>query len=287
MALVVQTNNAAITALKHLNTNTVEMNKSLERLSSGYRINNAADDAAGYAIATKLEGQGARLKAASLNASQATAMVKMADAAINEIQNMVVRIQTLATQAASGQNSAETAKLEAERVALTAQIDQIAKGTNYNGTALLDGTLNKSFIVGDSNVAGQSTVTVQMTQSFTSSGLGLSGTGVAGFTATGAGTTAVSATANAKTYIGLAQTALDTIAAKRADFGAVQNRLSYVNANLATQIEQNAAAVSTINDADMASEMASFTKSQILVQAGTAMLAQANQASQNVLSLFR
>ncbi len=282
--LVVQTNNAAITALKHLNANNIDMNKSLERLSSGYRINSAGDDAAGYGIATKLEGQGARLKAAALNATQAQAMVKMADAAINEIQNMVIRIQTLATQAASGQNSGELGKLEAERKALEAQIDQIAKGTNYNGTALLDGTLNKSFIVGDSTKIGTgtgaatySTVSVAMTQAFTSTGLGLAGSAASAFTTVTA----------AKTYIQTAQTALDTIASKRADFGAVQNRLEYVSANLATQIEQNAASVSVIKDADMASEMANFTKSKILVQAGTAMLAQANQASQNVLSLFR
>jgi len=140
MALVVQTNTAAITALKHLNTNSANMNKSLERLSSGFRINNAADDAAGFAISSKLDAQTARLKAASTNATQAQAMVKMADAGINEIQNMVSRIQVLATQASSANNTAESAKLDAERLKLESAIDKIAKSTNYNGVNLLDGT---------------------------------------------------------------------------------------------------------------------------------------------------
>ncbi|MDQ6966344.1 MAG: hypothetical protein Q9M23_05425, partial [Mariprofundaceae bacterium] len=133
MALTVQTNNAAITALKHLNTNTTNMNKSLERLSSGFRINNAADDAAGFAISSKLDAQTNRLKAASQNASQAQAMVKMADAGINEIQNMVGRIQVLATQAASANNAGELTKLNAERVKLESAIDKISASTNYNG----------------------------------------------------------------------------------------------------------------------------------------------------------
>ncbi|RMD67525.1 flagellar protein, partial [Candidatus Parcubacteria bacterium] len=99
MALTIQTNNAAVTALKHLNANTLQMNKALERLSSGFRVNSAADDASGYAIASKLAAQGEGLKAAALNISQAIAMVKMADAGVNEIQNMIVRIKALATQA--------------------------------------------------------------------------------------------------------------------------------------------------------------------------------------------
>jgi len=139
MALTVQTNNAAITALKNLNTNSANMNQSLNRLSSGFRINNAADDASGFAISSKLDAQSSRLKAASQNAMQATAMVKMADAGINEIQNMVSRIQVLATQAASSNNAGELGKLDAERVKLESQIDKIANSTNYNGLNLLNG----------------------------------------------------------------------------------------------------------------------------------------------------
>jgi len=276
MALTIQTNNAAVTALKHLNTNSANMNRSLERLSSGFRINSAADDASGYAISSKLAAQGERLKAASQNAMQATAMVKMADAAVQEIQNMVGRIQTLATQGASANNTAELSKLEAERVKLENQIDSLATSTKYNGVALLDGGASSSFQVGSDNAA-DNRVSVDFSVSYKSTSLGLAGGGAATLTTQAA----------AQTYITTASTALDTLISNRAALGASQNQLSFVSANLATAVEQVTSSVSTIRDADMAAEMSNFTKNQILVQAGTAMLAQANQASQNVMSLFR
>lgn len=141
MSLVVQTNNAAVTALKHLGINNMNMNKALERLSSGFRINSAADDAAGFAIASKMNAFGERLKAASLNASQGTALVKTADAALNEIQNIITRIQTLAVQASSANNGdTERAKLDAERIKLESQIDNFAATAEYNGLKLLNGS---------------------------------------------------------------------------------------------------------------------------------------------------
>lgn len=389
MALTVQTNMGAITALKNLNTNTIGMNKSLERLSSGFRINSAADDAAGYAISAKLTAQRGGLEAASQNAMQASAMVKMADAAINEIQNMVIRMQALATQAASASVSAtDRAKLEAERAKLESQIDDIATSTNYNGVNLLDGSAGAAITAGStvdntttngissikaSGASSNTTFTIsyvdqgtgttfnagdsiritdgtnsesvvitslptgQNTQTYTVLGFEItinsaisgkttaSGTGATGSTGTlitDTGSTSVfqvgsdNATDNqvtvslnnsykatdlnanfastgltslsaSQSYIGYAQSALDTLATNRADLGATQNQLGYVVANLATNIEQVSSAISTIKDADMATEMANFTKAQVLVQAGTAMLAQANQASQNVLALFR
>jgi len=393
MALSVQTNTAAITALKNLNTNSMNMNNSLNRLSSGFRVNNAADDASGFAVASKLSAQSGRLKAASQNATQATAMVKMADAGINEIQNMLNRIQTLATQASSANNAGELGKLDAERVKLEAQIDKIANSTNYNGVNLLNGvdatstaaattfgvvqttagngsvtsltttaatdgsvstaysydvttgggtgdtltvngadgstgtatlTASTAFSVTMSNgavltgtaaatlkvstttgvatvtadkVAGAYTsaqafqvgadnntnnqVTVDLRKSYTTTGLNLgSGTGSA------KGGNLLTQTA-AQSYIDTAKTALNTLVTQRADLGATQNQLGFVQANLATSIEQTTASVSSIKDADMAAEMANFTKNKILTQAGTSMLAQANQAAQNVLTLFR
>jgi len=393
MALTVQTNTAAITALKHLNTNSLNMNKSLERLSSGFRINSAADDAAGYAVSSKLSAQGSRLAAASQNALQATAMVKMADSAVQEIQNMVVRMQTLATQAASANvTNTDRNKLEAERAKLEGQIDNIATSTKYNGTSLLDGTAGVSitaastvdntttngissitangaaasttftisyvdnggttntFQAGDAIQITDGTTTASKvitaadlpgaaTQDTTKISIGgfditingtLTGktTAATGSTAstgtlvTGAGSSSVfqvgadNATDNqvsvslttsykaidlaaafasgnistqsaAQTYIDSAKSALDQLATNRTNLGAVQNQLSFVSANLATSIEQVNAAASAIKDADMASEMANFTKNKILTQAGTSMLAQANQAAQNVLTLFR
>ncbi len=384
MALTVQTNTAAITALKHLNANSLSMNKSLERLSSGFRVNNAADDASGFAIASKLDAQAGRLKAASQNAAQAIAMVKMADAGINEIQNMVNRIQTLATQAASSNNAGELAKLDAERLKLEAQIDKIANSTNFNGINLLNGvdnsvTFDSTFTAGatpgsaqTASIVTASGASVNETYTLTSAATGdITVTNAAGTTvgnvtfaagksvsvqlsdgatlsvtfkataaagadtvavtnqdvagvgantgatyasalafqvgadnntnnqvtidltkaytttALGLGTGDLTTQANAQAYIDTAKAALDKLITQRADLGATQNQLGFVQANLATSIEQSQAAVATIRDADMAAEMANFTKNQILVQAGTAMLAQANQAAQNVLSLFR
>ncbi len=287
MALVVQTNMGAVTALKYLNWNTLQMNKAMERLSSGFRVNSAADDASGYAIASKLAAQAEGLKAASLNVSQAIAMVKMADAGVNEIQNMLVRIKALATQAASANNAGELAKLEAERVKLETAIDKIANSTRYNGIALLNGnpngvatpstaTAKLVFQVGaDNNTNNQ--ITINLANKYTATGLGLNGAGVA----------ALTTQTKAQNYITTVDTALNKLINQRADLGATINQLSYVQANLATSIEQVTASVSTIKDADMAAEMANFTKSRILVQAGTAMLAQANQTAQNVLALFR
>ena len=386
MALSVQTNNAAVTALKHLNTNSMNMNKSLERLSSGFRINAAADDAAGFAISSKLDAQNTRLKAAALNVTQAQAMVKTADAGVNEIQNMVIRLQSLAVQAMSANNAGELGSLDAERAKLEGAIDKIASSTEYNGTALLNGSAGVSvtttvptmtsseglsgialsgaaastnfdvrlseatgtagtFGAGDKVTLAVGTTTQTLTvaalptglstQDLNFSSLGVTLTINAGITgqttlaagdvtgtaigsfATTAGTNntfqvganvgtdnqvdvnftndysttglSISGTlaSDAAAYAGLLDTALSTVVSNRASLGASQNQLSYVAANLATSIEQATASVSTIRDADMAAEMANFTKNQILTQAGTSMLAQANQAAQNVLSLFR
>ena len=384
MALSVQTNMAAITALKHLNNNNNLQGKAMERLSSGFRINSAADDAAGYAIASKLGAQGSRLQAASQNALQASAMVKMADASVNEIQNMFNRIQVLATQASSTNNSAESSKLDAERIKLESQINKIANGTNYNGVSLLNGTSGYSpsaataatlsakgvsLKVSDGSLVNTSD-TYKLTTTVTGSSLSatlldfttgqtqtVTGTASAtagvktnlnfsqlGFSASfnstadtivpatlattsltftgsvssfqvgsdnnsnnrvsvsldnsyttaslysgyaGTATTDLLTTTNAQNYIDKSKAAIDKLTTQRADLGATQNQLGYVNSNLATQIEQISSSVSVIKDADVAKEMANFTKSKILVQAGTAMLAQANTAAQNVLSLFR
>jgi flagellin len=385
MAMTVQTNMGALTALKSLNTNSANMNKSLERLSSGFRINSAADDAAGYAVSAKLSGERGKLEAASQNALQATAMVKTADAGINEIENMVRRLQVLATQAASANNQGDIAKLNSERATLVSQIDKIANSTKYNGVAVLNGTVGTTVVASSSTLdntvtngvssislsgaAASTTFSVSFvdadassvfsagdairitdgtttqdvtiaalptnqdtsTVSFGSLGIDLTinsnitgrtaiaaGTAVgtittsagatstfqvgaengannqvtadftADYTASGLGITGDLSTASAaQTYLTTVTNALSTLTTNRSALGSTVNQLGYVNANLATNIEQLSSAISTIKDADMAQEMADFTKSQVLVQAGTAMLAQANQSSQNVLSLFR
>lgn len=198
MALSVQTNNAAMTALKHLNSNNNAMNKSLEHLSSGFRVNNAADDASGYAVSSKLDAQSERLKTASLNATQAQAMTKMADAGVNEIQNMVIRIQTLAVQASSANNAGELGKLDAERLKLESAIDKIAGSTNYNGVNLLNGqdaaganTTSDPFSVVSTSIANAVVSNFQATAqdatyTFSSDGAGnISVTSSSGATGTG------------------------------------------------------------------------------------------------------
>ena len=388
MGMSVQTNMGSISALKNMNTNSMSMNRSLERLSSGFRINSAADDAAGYAISAKLQGERGKLEAANQNALQATAMVKTADAGINEIENMVRRLQVLATQAASSNNSGDIAKLDNERSNLVSQIDKIATSTKYNGVSLLDGTsgttvsggtlddtttngvsaislsgasasttFSAAFIDNDGGTAfsagdavritdgtNEQTVVVsslptgQGTQELNFGEMGIkltinssitgktTATGTTGamsgtiVTSAGAASTFqvgaenntnnqvtadftnsfsaaglsieqadgdFSTSATAQAFIDTLTTALGTLTDNRAALGSTINQLGYVSANLSTNIEQLSSAISTIKDADMAQEMAEFTKSQVLVQAGTAMLAQANQSSQNVLSLFR
>ena len=276
MAMSVQTNMGSISALKNMNTNAMSMNKSLERLSSGFRINSAADDAAGYAISAKLQGERGKLEAASQNALQATAMVKTAESGVNEIENMIRRLQVLATQGASDNNSStERAKLDAEATNLISQIDKIAGAANYNGTTLLTSHTNGSstFQIGAANDANNQ-VAVDFSNGFDSTSLSINALTVATLS-------------DSQAAIDSLDTAMTELTTNRAAFGAAVNQLSYVSANLATNIEQLSSAISTIRDADMAQEMAEFTKSQVLVQAGTAMLAQANQSSQNVLSLFR
>jgi len=274
--LTVQTNTAAITALKNININSTHMNQSLNRLSSGFRVNSAADDAAGYAVSSKLSGQVAKLKAASLNAVQAQAMVKMADAGVNEIQNMVVRLQTLAIQGASANNSTDLARIKDEATKLESAINKIAGGTKYNGTTLLGGT-SSTFQVGATNNANDQVV-VDFSKGYSTSSSDLSIT---------AASTAFATAISSQTMITTMDSALTTLVTQRANLGSASNQLGFINANLATGIEQTRASVSAIKDADMAAEMASFTKNKILTQAGTSMLAQANQAAQNVLTLFR
>jgi len=534
MAITVQTNLGALSASRNLNINQNALNKSIERLSSGFRINRAADDAAGFAIAAKLSGQNARLQAASGNALQATSLVQMADSSANAIQNMLTRLQTLATQAASAQNAAELTKLDNERQKLQAQINKVANSTNFNGVNLLNGVdaanstigtaatsasvtnfttatgagfsstvtstknifenakftisttagvdavvgstssvvtsgqghvstvaiatgsvkdavVNKSFFVQIDNsdttaitaklfigtdatgtvdsasklVTSTSSATVTVTgfegAKFTigltnlSSSAGTSGVtfsvtgaaaakagtvtsvtsnkilkdangnqiaiagvnllkdnaavtrntsssaanitltlkalsgGAAGsisivdaavgaaqkldtgteatltasgakagvlvkfststafqvganntaadqvqvdltkdFTSKGLGITGdLKSQANAQKFIDTVKAALNNLALNRATLGSTQNQLGFVNDSLATSIEQVSAAISIIKDANLATETANFAKNQILVQAGTSMLAQANTASRNVLRLFR
>lgn len=374
MGFVIQSNIAALNAQRNLNISSGAMSKSLERLSSGYRINSAADDAAGLAISQQFSADIASYKMGSQNVSQANALLQVAGGAMDQIDNMLTRLKELATQASSANAGSNLDKLNAEGNQLIAEIDRIANSTKYAGSALLDGTfgvslsasstLNPTLGIGSvsgmsslvtytvaavtGSAAGKDTVTISATigtqrlsetvydiaipsagqttnVNFASLGLSVNfnqNLAIANTNGTVIGTESTAANfqvgtssqaydrigislssvktsvlglstgqlsnaTTALTFLDQINNAISTLSNAQGAIGAAQNRLGYASANLSTTVQNYTAAQSTIRDVDMASEMTNFTKNQILVQAGTAMLAQANMAPQQVLSLFK
>lgn len=274
--LSIQTDVNSLNIQNNLSVNNSAMQTAVQRLSSGFRINTAADDSAGYAIAANLSRVNAGLQAGSNNAMQASAMLNIANAGANQIQQMLVRLQTLATEAASGNNSTTAdANLNTEAQKLLTEINNIANATSYNGTQLLNGSGSSavSIQVGANTGSGM-TVSLDLSKNFTTTGLSISGLSVSNATA-------------ATTALGTLKSAMDALSTNSASLGAAVNQLNYVNSYLSSATTQMSSAISTIKDANMAQEMANYTKDSILVQAGTSMLAQTKQAEQNVLALFK
>lgn len=379
MGLRIQNNIAALNAHRNLSVSDAGLSKSLERLSSGFRINRAADDAAGLSVSQQFRADIASYKVASRNVSEANSLLQVAEGAMDQIGNMLTRLKELATQAASANANANLGKINAEGNALLSEIDRIANSAEYSGTKLLDGSFgvnasaSTSTLTAGNGLAGASgmqssvlytvsstlgsaagfkNITVSATVSgvqysetiFNVANAGAGTTVNAKFaslgltlslnSSLGGGATAQIATLGADTGVasnfqigaknsvddqigillagvraatlnsGLVSNKLDTAAeaqallttidsaisslnTNRGDIGAAQNRLGYASATLSTTIENAVAAESVIRDVDMAAEMTTFTKNQILLQAGTAMLAQANSAPQQILSLFQ
>jgi len=397
MSFRIQNNIESMNSLRHLNRNSSAMARSLERLSSGYRINSAADDAAGMASSTRLRAEISSLKVASRNAAEATSLLQVAEGATGQLDLILNRMKELATQASSGNAGTDRDKIQDEFSALKNEVDRIVDFTKYNGQKLLDGnfgavSFTTTSLVGLTNdngvenidvtngkanfayyisamdttantitlkewdIAGATTTGIAQTVSyntaaslgenenytldFTSLGVKMqvnkafatneatiasnasvsytagttpgfktdSTTPVASFqlgpenaaqhrisfslsnlNATGLGITSLdlSTLSGAQTALTTIDTAVSTLALQRGKMGSLINRLSYASSNLAVSIENKTASESTIRDVDMAAEMSEFSKNQILVQSSTAMLAQANAASQNVLSLLR
>ncbi len=372
MGLRINTNVAALNAHRQLSITDANMSRAMERLSSGYRINRAKDDAAGLAQAQALASQTRSLAVASRNTSQANALLQTAEGGADQIHNMLLRLKELATQASSQNSSSNLEDINNEATSIKNEIDRIAKSTKYLGEALLTGYGAKSLQSGEKvyslvNVYGwdisgasqglyevsgtHSSITMfrstdtsvtqtialttgQQTVNFSQFGIKfgtteglttahmqlvlcnvasnftISGTNATfqvgqtngtnfritfsiddlQYNALGSGLTinnlSLSSLGNAQSSMGAIDIAIDQVSGSRAKMGAVQNRLDYTYANLQTTMENISAAESTIRDVDMAAEMVTFTKTQILLQAGTAMLAQANMAPQNVLSLI-
>jgi len=379
MSLTINTNIAALYAHNYLATNDAAMTSSMEKLSSGYRINSASDDAAGLAISNSLSSQTSALGVASQNTSEGKAMIGIAEGSADQIESILERMQQLATEAASANTGSDISSTQQEFASLQSEITRIVSSTQYQGTNLIDGTFGASLDTNTANstlltattisasginvgaaISATDTYTVSqagnavtitdthaggaaITQTVVAGGsgvqnldfttLGISLTTNASFSTTGgAGNTLtgnIKLTGNSATFqvganndagvdtinvslgnlsltalglnasdlntqadaettlTALTGTALPAVNSVLATIGATSNRLGYAYNNLQSTIQNYSASLSAIKDVDMASEMTNFTKEQILEQAGTAMLAQANSSSQNILTLFK
>ena len=256
----INTNVGALDAARNLFLVQRDVAQSMGKLSSGLRINHASDDAAGLAIANNLRTSTRALVQSANNAEQANAMLQIAEGSATQIQRILERQKELFIQRASSQNAGQTAALDSEYSTLSTEAARILNSTNFQGATVFGSSL--SFKVSDTTVAGASTIGISIALTVAN---------------VSAGTTAAT---DVSAFLDNVNVALGTI-------GAAQNRLGYTIANLKAAIVNQSAAESTIRDVDMAAEMAMFTKNNILAQAGTAMLAQANQSGQGILSLLR
>jgi flagellin len=291
MGLRIQTNVEAFNAHRQLTGTAAKAAASMEKLSSGYRINRAADDAAGLAISEKMESQIGGLDQAQRNAQDGVSLVQTAEGSLNEVHSMLQRVRDLKVQYQNGTlDTSDKSAIVSEVKQLSTEIGNIQSQTKFNGISLLDGNGGTngtiSFQVGANTGETVSVTTKDITASATSAGM--SKLAAVSTKAGGAATTdAEATTAFDALSLDNIDEAINSISSLRGTFGAVQNRLDHRLNNLSTYQENLVASESRIKDVDMASEMVNFSKLQILQQAGTSMLAQANQAPQSVLSLLR
>jgi flagellin len=268
MSLRIQNNIAAFDAERNLNATSGRLQQSMARLSSGYRINTAADDAAGLAIIEKLRAQIGGLQQANSNAQDGISLVQTAEGSLNEVHSMLQRVRDLAVQYKNGTLSTEDRNaIQSEVNQLGSEIERIGNSSAFNGISLLATSTAITFQIGANDGDSITVSTISLGQAVGSSV----------FTLSASGTTDISEI----------DSAINAVSAQRATFGAVQNRLEHTINNLSTYQENLTASESQIRDVDMASEMVEFTKDQILQQAGTSMLSQANQLPNSVLSLLR
>ena len=305
----INTNTASLDTYRSYSASQAGMERNIERLSSGLRINKAADDAAGLAISERMGNQIRGMQQAHRNVQQANNLLQTAEGGMNEISNILGRMRELAVQSASdtvsGQagtgtgGTGDRASLGLEFDQLVSEIDRIAESTEYNGFKLLDGSFSSKkfhagagstddvdnissvtiadFRIGPNNHDNDNGTPVQKNTDWAGSGVNLE-------TIT---TFRIDNRSDAQTSIGSLDTMIDAANSQRATVGSLQNRLEYTSSNLMSSIQNNANSMSTIRDADFAAEAADLAKNQILVQSGTAMLAQANGLSANVLQLIR
>ncbi len=275
----IQHNIAALNSYRNLTTNNNAVSKNLEKLSSGYKINRAGDDAAGLAISEKMRAQITGLETAQKNANDGISLVQTAEGALTEVHSMLNRMVELATQSANGtyDNDVDRANLQAEMDSLLDEIDRIAESTNFNGINLLDGSSLGAGLSLQIGPTASETLTVTVESMATADLNGLDALRTTGITSQTAANAAI------ETIRG----AINIVSSTRGTLGALQNRLEHTINNLSVTTENLTAAESRIRDVDIAEEMMAYTKNNILVQSSQAMLAQANQIPQGVLQLLQ
>jgi flagellin len=276
MALVINTNVASLNAQRNLNTTQLQLSKSMERLSSGLRINRAGDDAAGLAISQNMQANIRSMNQAVRNANDGISLVQTAEGALNETSNILLRMRELATQAANGVLSqSQRDNIQVEFGNLQQEIDRISAVTDFNGKKLLNGDLSAgtSLQVGTGTTAND-TVSVTVGKADTAT------------LSVGSSAAAVSTQAAAQASLTAIDSAIQLVSTARGNLGAVQNRLQSTINNLQVAVENTSAANSRIVDVDVAAETANMTKAQILAQAGVSVLSQANQSPQLALKLL-
>lgn len=277
MSLFVNTNTSSLNAQRQLFTSGTNLDTAFERLSSGFRINSAKDDAAGLQISDRMTSQIMGLDQAVRNANDGISLAQVAEGAMQEITNALQRIRVLAVQSQNGINSsADRVALQKEVAALKDEINRIAETSQFAKTDILTGDYSSSFLIG-ANAGQDISVSLKLTGGF----------GVSGLTGSQSDDVDVSTEAKAKDTLALIDSAISTVDAKRADLGAIQNRFESTIRNLSNISENVSAARSRIRDTDFATETAELTRWQIIQQASTTVLSQANQRPQAALSLLQ
>lgn len=268
----IQHNISALNTHRNLSFNNTQASKNLEKLSSGYKVNRAGDDAAGLAISEKMRGQIRGLDMATKNAQDSISLIQTAEGALNETHAILQRMRELAVQSSNDTNvSADRAALQKEVDALASEITRIAENTEFNTQKLLDGTFTGSKLHIGANTGQSISLSISDMDA----------------TALGVNAVKINTQATANTAISTVNKALETVSTQRSALGAIQNRLEHTINNLGATSENLTAAESRIRDTDMAKEMMGFTKNNILMQAAQSMLAQANQQPQGVLQLLQ
>jgi flagellin len=271
MAQIINTNVLSLNAQRNLSNTNQTMATAMQRLSSGMRINSAADDAAGLAISQRMSAQINGMNVAEQNANNGISMAQTADSALGQITNMMQRMRELGVQALNGTNSSgDQADLNTEYQQLSQEITRTISSTAFNGINLLNTSSSITFQVGAGTTSNDQ-ISVALTD----------------LTATLSSVTGGDLTANASAAVSAIDTALDAVNTERATFGASQNRLSEAVSGLQVSIQNTTSAKSQITDADFAAETANLTRAQVLQQAGQAMLSQANSQPNQVLTLLR